>query len=97
MTLGDHKKECEKLIQLYKAYLLSRGIDAKHRHIAWSIVERDALDEDNLIEEIARLSEVVKRLSIISFQDKAFLDEPHNYYTETIENNFKESQLTTTL
>ena len=84
MTLRDHKNNCEKLIQLYKEYLLSRGVDAKHRTIAWAITERDELDEDNLIKEIARLGEIVKDLRIRAIINEAYLDEPFDYPEEII-------------
>src|SRR5690554_6295879 len=93
MTLRHHKQNCEKLIELYKDYLLGRGVDAKHRTIAWAINERDEMDEDNLITEIARLGEIVKDLRIRSICDPAFLDAPLEYYIEEIEANLNKTEI----
>lgn len=93
MTLRDHNQNLEAQIKLYKDYLLNRGVDAKHRTIAWSITERDEQDEDNLITEITRLGEIVKDLRIRSICDPAFLDEPLEYYIEEIEANLNKTQI----
>ena len=93
MTLRTHKQRLETQISLYKAYLLNRGIDAKHRTIAWAITERDELDDDNLITEIARLGEEVKELRIRAICDPAYLDEPLEYYIEEIEANLNKTEV----
>ena len=93
MTLRHHKQNCEKQIKLYKDYLLGRGVDAKHRTIAWAINERDEMDEDNLITEIARLGEIVKDLRLRSICDPAFLDEPLPYYIQEIEAIFNKTEV----
>lgn len=93
MTLRDHKQNLETQIKLYKDYLLNRGVDAKHRTIAWSITERDELDEDNLITEIARLGEIVKDLRIRGIVNQAYLDEPFHHYEEEIEAIFNKTEV----
>lgn len=93
MTIRQYKQNCEAQISLYKDYLLTRGVDAKHRTIAWAIQERDAIDEDNLITEISRLSEIVKELRLRSIIDKALLDETIDFHTEELETTFNKTQI----
>jgi len=93
MTLREHKKEIEELIQRYKDYLLGRGVDAKHRTIAWAINERDELDNDHLINELARLGLIVSDLRIRSLVNEAYLDEPYEWTEEILESNLNRTMV----
>ena len=55
MTVQQKYKENEQLITAYKDYLLCRVPDAASKKKAWMFNEADQNDEDELIEEIARL------------------------------------------
>ena len=75
-TLRDKLAQTNQLIELYKEYLLSRGIDARLRSHSWMITERDDEDELALINEIAKLGHVAQNLRIMGIVNEAYLDQP---------------------